>query len=420
MGKTFVEKMISRNMGTDVSVGDIVFIKPDFCISHENASSVCRTFKAIGVERVFDPDKIVITFDHTVPACSVEYANAHVITREFVAEQGISHFYDINGHGGVCHQIMCQEGYSAPGRVIIGSDSHTCTSGAMGALAIGVGRSEMAGVWATGDLWVRVPESIRINVTGRLRPGVGAKDFILKVIGDFRADGADYCSVEFCGDGIAAMSVSQRMTICNMCVEMGAKNAVCKPDEKVAEQLRAKMHGGAYEMVWADDAAEYKLVRDYDLDELVPGVAKPHTVDNWAPITEVAGTRVDQVLIGTCTNGRLEDLQAAAEILRGRQVKVRTIITPASVEILRAAIADGTLSALVDAGCTITSPGCGACIGLSYGVLGDGEVCVSTANRNFKGREGSKESQIYLASPMTAAWSALQGVISDPREAYTK
>lgn len=418
MGKTFAEKILSRCVGHDVSVGDIVFVKPDFCISHENASAVCTAFKKIGVDKVFDPDKIVLTFDHTVPASTVAYANAHRVVREFAAEQGIKRFYDMHKYGGVCHQIMCQEGYSAPGLVVVGSDSHTCTSGAMGAFAVGVGRTEMAGVWATGELWLKVPDSIKIEVTGDFKPGVEAKDLILKIIGDMRADGADYCSVEFSGDGIEKMSIADRMTICNMCVEMGAKNAVCKPDEKVIAALEGKAKSDKWEMVWADDDARYLASYRYSLEDIVPAVAKPHTVDNYATVSEIAGTKVDQALIGTCTNGRLEDLRAAAKVLKGKRVKVRTMITPASVEVYHHALKEGVLETLLLSGCTITPPGCGACIGLSSGVLGDHETCISTANRNFKGRMGSKEGFIYLASPTTAAWSALHGEIRDPREYF--
>ena len=354
---------------------------------------------------MFDPDKIVLTFDHTVPASTIAYANAHRVVRKFAKEQGIENFYDMNKYGGVCHQIMCQEGFSAPGLVIIGSDSHTCTSGAMGAFAVGVGRTEMAGVWATGELWLKVPDAISIEVTGDFQPGVGAKDLILRIIGDMRADGADYCSVEFYGDGIENMSIADRMTICNMCVEMGAKNAVCKPDDKVRAALEGKAKSDKWEMVWADDDAEYLASYRYSLEDIAPAVAKPHTVDNYATISEATGIKIDQALIGTCTNGRLEDLRAAAEVLKGRRVKVRTMITPASVEVYRQALKEGILETLLLSGCTITPPGCGACIGLSSGVLGDHDTCISTANRNFKGRMGSKEGFIYLASPMTAAWS---------------
>lgn len=416
MGKTFVEKVLGRCTGRDVSVGDIVFAKPDFCISHENASAVCTTFKKIDVDKVFDPNRIIITLDHTAPASTVNYANTHKVIREFVLEQGITNFFDMHRYVGVCHQIMCQEGFSAPGLIIIGSDSHTCTSGAMGAFAIGIGRGEMAGVWATGELWVRVPDTIKIEITGKFSPGVGAKDLILKIIGDLKTDGANYCSVEFFGDGIESMSISDRMTICNMCVEMGAKNAVCKPDQKVRDALVGKVKSNNWDMIWSDVDAKYLASYRYSLDDIVPAVAKPHTVDNYAPASEAVGIRIDQALIGTCTNGRLEDFRIAAEVLKDKRVKVRTMITPASVEIYHQALKEGILETLLLSGCTITPPGCGACIGLSSGVLGDGETCISTANRNFKGRMGSKEGFVYLASPMTVAWSALHGEIRDPRE----
>ena len=417
--KTFAEKLLSIKSGRDVYAGDLVFVSPDYCISHENASAVACAFNKLDAPGLFDPSRIVITFDHTVPCGTPEYANAHAFTRDFVKKHGIKHFYDLQDMGGVCHQMMCQEGFAAPGRLIIGSDSHTCTSGALGAFACGVGRTEMGCIWATGDTWLKVPESIHISVSGKPQPGVGAKDLILKIIGDITSNGADYCSVEFEGEAIENMSIGERMTICNMCVEMGAKNAVCKPDAKVTEYLASRAKPGVTDPVWADEGAVYKKKFEYKYDDIVPAVALPHNVDRYAPVTDVIGTDIHQVFIGTCTNGRLEDLRDAAEILSGRKVAVRTIVTPASKKIYMEALADGTLEVLMTAGCTVTPAGCGPCIGLGNGVLGDGENCLSTANRNFKGRMGNANSNIYLASPKTAAWSAVFGEIRDPRE-YVK
>lgn len=415
MGKTFAEKILGRAVGKEVQAGDIVIIKPDFCLSHENGSSVCKTFKSIGLKKVHDASKIVLVFDHTVPASTVAYANAQKVLRDFAHEQGISHFYDLNEHGGVCHQIMCQEGYALPGLIIVGSDSHTCTAGAMGAFATGIGRSEMAGVWATGELWLRVPESIKINVVGEFSSHVTAKDFILKVIGDLRCDGANYQSVEFCGPAIEKMSLAERMTICNMGIEMGAKNTVCQPDQSIFDKAKNNAKA-SWTPVWADDDAVYSSVFSYDLKDIVPAVAKPSSVDNYAPITEVLGTKIDQAYIGTCTNGRIEDLRIAASILAGKKVKVRTVVTPASCRIFEEAIAEGLITKLLLSGCTVCHPGCGACIGLCGGVLGDGEVCITTANRNFLGRMGSHLSEIYLASPASVAYAALNGEIRDPRD----
>ncbi len=419
MGKTFAEKALSRAAGYDVSSGDIVTVYPDFCLSHENSSSICSTFRTIGVDRVYDPDRIVIVFDHTVPPPAGSYADSQKVTREFVAEQGIKNFYDMNSLGGVCHQILCQEGYAAPGLLIVGSDSHTCTHGAMGAFATGIGRTEMATVWATGKLWLRVPESMKITVEGEFNPGVSAKDLILKIIGDVGGAGADYLSVEYHGSAIERMSIGERMTLCNMGVEMGSKNSVCKPDQKVFDHLKGRAKK-EWEVVWADDDAEYVRELTYDLSELEPAVALPGRVDNWAPVTEIEGKSIDQAFIGSCTNGRIQDLREAASIIRGNRVAVRTIIQPASVEIYREAIKEGLIEDFLAAGCVVNHPGCGPCVGVCGGILADNEVCVSTANRNFTGRMGSRTSELILASPMTAAASAVAGCISDPRKYIRK
>lgn len=416
MGLTFAEKVLGRASGRSVRAGDVVVVEPDFCMSHENASAIAGTFAKIGVKRVWNPEKIVIIFDHTVPAATAGYADVQKIVRDFAFAQGINNFYDLQSNGGICHQIMCQEGYAAPGLVTVGSDSHTCTHGAVGAFSTGIGRSEMASIWATGQIWLQVPQSIKVTVTGTFRKGVSAKDLILKILGDFKADGADYMSVEFHGEAIEAMSISERMTLCNMGVEMGAKNAVCRPDEKTAAFLAGKIKSPASTPLWADDDAVYATEVHYDLGQLTAGVAKPHTVDNYAPLAEVAGTVVHQAFIGSCTNARLDDLRLAASILKGRKVKVRTLVYPASREVMRGAMAEGLLETFLDAGCTICHPGCGPCAGVYGGLLATGEVCISTANRNFQGRMGDKNSQIYLASPMTAAWSAVCGEIRDASE----
>ena len=416
MGKTFAEKILSRAAGKSVAPGDIVIVEPDYCLSHENSSAVAKTFQTIGAEKVWNADKIVIVFDHTVPPSTEDYANAQKVSRDFIKAQGIKNFYDLQSFGGICHQIMCQEGYALPGSILVGSDSHTCTSGAMGAFAVGIGRSEVAAVWALGTIWLMVPESIRIWVEGKFPKGVTAKDLILKIIGDLGADGADYKSVEFDGPSIKDMSIAERMTICNMGVEMGAKTAVCIPDEKVIAYAKKHAKKSGWEAIWADQGAVYWAEHKYVLDDLVPAVARPSNVDNYAPVTEVIGTKIDQVFLGTCTNARLEDLRIAADIIKGKKVKVRTIVVPASCRVFQDAITEGVISILLEAGCTISHPGCGPCIGVYGGVLGDGEVCISTANRNFKGRMGSRESLIYLASPATAACSALFGEIRDPRD----
>lgn len=417
MGRTFAEKILGRAAGQDARAGDIVVVQPDFCMSHENASFISSTFGKIGVERVFDPSRIVIIFDHTVPASTAEYALSQKITREFVAKQGIGHFYDLNSCGGICHQIMSQEGYAVPGAVIVGTDSHTCTHGAFGAFATGIGRSEMAAVWATGEIWLSVPESIKINVEGSFPDGVYAKDLILKIIGDLGADGANYKAVEFHGESIAAMSMAERMTLCNMAIEYGAKSSACRPDAKTAAFIRGREKLSGKESLWADSDASYAEEYTYRLDSLVPCVAKPHAVDNYAAISEVVGTKIDQAFIGTCTNARLEDLRVSAAILKGRRVAVRTIVIPASVEVYRNAIKEGLIDCFLESGCTVSHPGCGPCIGVYGGCLAEEETVISTANRNFLGRNGARTSKIYLASPATVAWSAVNGCIGDPREA---
>ncbi|MCD8223769.1 MAG: 3-isopropylmalate dehydratase large subunit [Clostridiales bacterium] len=414
-GKTFAEKILGVAAGREVRAGDVVTVYPDFCMSHENTSSICSTFSEIGAETVYDPDRIVVIFDHTVPPSTAAYANSHIKTREFIEKQHIRHFYDMDKKGGICHQIMCQEGFAAPGLITVGADSHTCTHGAMGSFSTGIGRSEMAAAWATGKLWLRVPESLKIEVSGRFRPGVVAKDLILTIAGDITASGADYMSIEYHGDGIANMSIAERMTLCNMGVELGAKNSVCKPDEKVFDYLKGKAKK-EWRYIWADEGAEYRKTLYYNLDEIVPSLAMPGRVDNYAKITEFEGRRINQVFIGTCTNGRLEDLRVVNHILKGKTVRVRTIVQPASVEVFRKAISEGIVADLLDAGCVVEHPGCGPCIGVQGGVLGDGEVCVSTANRNFTGRMGSRSSEIILASPATAAACALAGAIADPRK----
>lgn len=416
MGKTFVEKALGRAAGREVSVGDIVVVKPDFCLSHENASAICQTFEKIGVDEVFDPNRIVIVFDHTVPPSTEAYALSQKVTRAFVAKQGITHFYDMNSMGGICHQIMCQEGYALPGTVIVGTDSHTCTEGALGAFSTGIGRSEMAAVWATGEIWLSVPESIQITVEGAFPKGVYAKDLILRIIGDIGADGANYQSVEFTGPAIAAMSVAERMTLCNMGIEMGAKNAVCPVDDKTLAFIDGRAKLDSFTPISPDADARYARKLHYDLNALVPCVAKPHTVDNCAPVREVAGQRIDQAFIGTCTNARIEDLRVAAAVLKGHKVRVKTIVIPASVETYLKALHEGLIDCFLQAGCVVGHPGCGPCIGVSGGVLAEDEVVISTANRNFKGRNGARSSFIYLASPATVACSAINGAITDPSE----
>lgn len=422
MAHTFAEKVLAKKVGLEsVSPGQIVTVRPDRLLTHDNTADIAQKFYRIGVEKVADPRMNVVVFDHVAPAANETYALNHKIIREFVAEQGIDAFYDVGE--GICHQVLPEQGHAWPGALIVGSDSHTPTAGAFGAFAAGIGRTEAAAVMATGELWLRVPESIRVGVNGRLPPRVMAKDVILHVIGDVGADGATYCSVEFAGETIRAMSVAGRMVLTNMAAEMGAKNAVVVPDATTYAWLNGRVDADEAtlrrwaEAVAPDADADYARVLTYDAAEIVPQVAKPHTVDNVAPVTEVAGTPIDQALIGTCTGGRLEDFRAAADILRGRHIAegVRLLVLPASRELLLDAITEGLVADLVAAGATLLNPGCGPCLGAHEGCMAPGEVTLSTANRNFKGRMGSKEAEIYLGSPATVAASALTGVITDPK-----
>jgi len=416
MGETFAEKLLARKAGLEAVVpGQIVTVQPDKLLTHDNTSAIAKTFRKIGVERIANPDINVIVLDHVVPAANETYAQGHKEIREFVQEQGISSFYDVGE--GICHQVLPERGHALPGTLIVGSDSHTPSHGAFGAFAAGIGRTEAAAVMATGEIWLRVPESLRIIVQGTLPDRVSAKDVVLHIIGDIGADGADYKSVEFAGPTIEAMSIGSRQVLCNMAAEMGAKNGYVAPDDTTRAWLEGRT-SVAYEEVHPDPDADYARVLTYDVSDLVPQVARPHTVDNVVPVGEVAGIEIDQALIGTCTNGRLEDLAAAAEILRGRKIsrRVRLLVLPASREVLLAAIAAGIVSDLVAAGATLLNPGCGPCLGAHEGCMAPGERTISTANRNFKGRMGSREAEIYLGSPATVAASALTGVITDPRD----
>ncbi len=416
MGLTFAEKALARKAGLEqVEPGQIVTVQPDKLLTHDNTAAIAKIFREIGVERVARPGINVIVLDHVVPAATEGHATNHQQTRRFVAEQGITNFYDVGE--GICHQVLPEKGHALPGYVIVGSDSHTPTAGAFGAFAAGIGRTEAAAVMATGEIWLMVPHSFRIVVKGPVPRGVYAKDIILHIIGDLGADGADYRSVEFAGPVIEEMSVASRMVLCNMAAEMGAKAGVVEPDDKTRAWLKGRTTV-SYEEVCADPDASYERVMEYDVGDLSPQVARPHTVDNVVPVTQVAGTRVDQAFIGTCTNGRLEDFEVAAGILRGRKVAphTRLLILPASREVLLAALAEGIVTDLVSAGAVVLNPGCGPCLGAHEGVMAPGEVTVSTANRNFKGRMGCKDSEIYLASPATVAASALTGEITDPKE----
>lgn len=414
--KTFAEKILAQKANLDEVVpGQIVEVTPDVALSHDNTAPIADIFRQIGVARVARPNMHVIVLDHACPASTTKHAQNHKDIRQFVAEQGIAHFYDVGR--GVCHQVLAEEGFTLPGALIVGSDSHTSTAGAFGAFAVGIGRSEMAAIMATARLWLRVPESLKVVVHGQLRPGVTSKDLALHVIGHLGADGGLYQSVEWHGEGVAALDMEARMVIPNMMAEMGAKNSYIPPDEVTLAWLKARARK-PFEPVYPDPDAIYAQVVEYDAETIEPVVAKPHTVDNVAPVNEVAGTRIDQAFLGTCTNGRLSDLAMAARILEGRKIApdVRMVVIPASSEVYLGALNAGYIRTFVEAGAVVESPGCGPCMGNHLGVPAEGEVTISTANRNFRGRMGTKESEIYLASPLVVAASAVAGRIVHPKD----
>ncbi|MCP4230751.1 MAG: 3-isopropylmalate dehydratase large subunit [bacterium] len=415
MGKTFAEMIFAARAGRDVVPGEIITVEPDYVLTHDNTAAISATFGKMGAKSVRYPDRLVIILDHVTPAAGEKYAINHQTARRFAAEMGVSNIYDVGC--GICHQVLPEEGFAAPGRFIVGSDSHTTTYGAFGAFSCGIGRSEAAAIWATGKIWLMCPESYRIEIRGELPKGCTPKDVILWIIGDLGADGALYKSVEFCGEAVEAMSVGGRMVLANMAVEFGAKNGYIAPDGKTEKWL-AEHDAGGYEAVYPDVDAKYEVELYYDVTTMSPVVAKPHTVDNTCEVTKVIGMKVDQVLLGTCTNGRLEDLIGAAEILKGRKVAsgVRLLVFPASREVQLVAMELGVLQSLAETGAVLMNPGCGPCLGAHQGVLAPGEACLSTANRNFKGRMGCSDAEIYLASPLTAAATAIEGVIADPRE----
>lgn len=416
MGKTFAEKALARASGeSEVVAGQIVDARPDVALSHDNTAPIARTFYSLGIDRVKYPDRLAITLDHAVPAPSTQHAQNHAEVRQFVAKQGVRNFFEVGR--GICHQVLSEEALVLPGELILGSDSHTTHFGWLGAFGAGVGRSEMAAIWATGELWLRVPESILIVIDGELPPGVTTKDLCLKIIGDLGADGGLYLSVEFTGTTLEALSFDSRMVIPNMMAEFGAKNAYLAPDDRLLEWLQGRANRD-FTPLYPDPDANYLAVHHFDASTLEPMVARPHTVDNVVPISEVAGTPVQQAFLGTCTNGRLEDLAAAADVLRGRHVApgTRLLVIPASSRVYLDAMEQGYLTTLMEAGAVIGTPGCGPCMGNHMGVPAPGEATISSANRNFRGRMGTRDSEIYLASPAVVAASAVTGVLTDPRE----
>ena len=417
MGKTFAEKVLASKSGHEsVEAGQIVTVRPDHLLTHDNTAAIIgKIGDDLAGYGVADREMPVIVIDHVVPAANEKTATNHRKVREFVKKFGIANFYDVGE--GICHEVLMAKGHALPGNLIVGSDSHTCTYGAVGAFATGIDRTEAAAILLTGKTWFKVPHSMKIVLAGELRPPVSAKDLVLTIIGDISASGANYMSVEFHGN-VGALDFESRMTVSNMGVEMGAKNAVFPVDDVTERYLQNIGAVGKWEPVWADDDAVYQKTLEYDLSKIVPVVATPHKVDNVTAAGELGDITINQFLIGTCTNGRLGDLQTAAAILRGKHVHPgsRLLVLPASRDILLEAVNDGTIPMLIDSGAMVLPPGCGPCLGAHQGVLAPGERCLSTANRNFKGRMGCKDAEIYLASPATVAASALEGRIVDPTD----
>jgi len=415
MGKTLAEKILSLKSHGEAEAGDIVIADVDLAFIQDTTGPLTiRQFKQSGFEALAKPQQTIIFLDHAAPSPAQQLSNDHIFLRRF-AEETSCGIYDVGE--GICHQLVA-ENLANPGDVIVGADSHTVTAGALGAFATGMGSSDVAVALALGKTWFRVPESILIELNGAFPRGVHAKDLVLYLIGQIGADGANYKALEFSGEALTRITMSQRLTIANMAVEAGAKVGLFPADEITRDFLREHGRGDKYKPLSADTGANYEQVTPVNLNQLEPMVSLPHAVDNVRPVAQVKGVKIQQAFIGTCTNGRLEDLAVAAKILKGKKTRAgtRLLIAPASKQVLIQAIGRGYIQGLVEAGAVILPPGCAACLGLHQGVLGDGEVCLSTANRNFKGRMGNPEAMIYLASPATAAASAIKGEITDPRD----
>lgn len=414
MGNTIIEKIIRHNTGeAQVKPGDIVTVNVDRVMIHDIfIPFVAEKFEEMGFQKLWDPDKVVLIYDHLVPASQLDDTRHFRVGDAFAAKYGMK---NVHRSDGICHQLMTEAGYVKPGNVVFGTDSHTTTYGCVGAFSSGIGYTEMASILGTGTMWIKVPETIKIVIDGELPANVMSKDIILRIIGDLRADGATYCALEFSGSTVEKMSVASRMTMSNMAIEAGAKCALFTPDEKTAEYCEIRLNDFQKSLTGDADAV-YKKTLVYKAEDLVPVMACPSQVDKIENVSSLEGTEIDQVFIGSCTNGRLEDLMAAAEVLKGRKVAdyVKLIVTPASRKIYRQALANGTLDILAEAGAVITHPGCGLCCGRTGGILSDGERVVATNNRNFLGRMGTSKVEIYLASPKTAAACAAAGKIVCP------
>jgi len=412
-----IEKILARASGKgEVTPGEIVEASVDMAMIHDLTGPLTiESFRKIGIRKVWDNQRIVVIFDHLVPANSEKAAKLHSIVREFATEQKIPNFYDV-GRGGICHQVMPEKGHVRPGELIVGADSHTCTYGAFGAFATGIGATDMAAVFATGALWLKVPHVIKVNVEGQFQRYVTPKDLILNIMGEIKADGAIYKGIEFAGSTIRNMSVDGRMTMCNMAIEVSAKTGIVEPDEITLNYIK-KRTNKPFQVFKNDPDADYEKILSLDVTNMEPQVSCPHSVDNVKPASEVAEVSIDQAFIGSCTNGRIEDLRLAANLLKGKKVRngVRMIVVPASQEVYLQALQEGLLEIFLKAGAIVGNPTCGPCLGGHLGLLAPGEVGISSSNRNFVGRMGSPEAKVYLASPLTVAASAITGKITNPR-----
>ncbi len=414
---TITEKILTRAAGrAAVEPGDLVNANIDVVMCHEvTTPPAIRMLAEHGIEGVCDPDRIVITPDHFQPAKDIKSAELHKRLDDWAKKHGIKNYYRV-GRAGVCHALLPEQGHIRPGEVIVGGDSHTCTYGAFGAFSTGIGSTDLAAAIATGELWFKVPPSIKFVLNGKLGKGVYSKDVILMILARIGTDGALYKAMEFVGDAVTDMSMEARMTITNMAIEAGGKSGIMNVDDVTRQYLAGRLKDNRDYTVFESDAdAVYESVEEFDCDKLEPMVALPHLPSNGAAISECAGKAMDQAYIGSCTNGRIEDLRVAAEILKGRQVAIRTIVVPATPDIWHQADKEGLFDVFYEAGCVVSAPTCGACLGGFMGILAGGERCVSTTNRNFVGRMGSPKSEVYLASPATAAASAVEGKLTDPR-----
>ncbi|MDR5683367.1 MAG: 3-isopropylmalate dehydratase large subunit [Armatimonadota bacterium] len=418
MGMTITEKILAYHANLPkVEPGDLVECRVDMLFANDiTAPLAIQQFQRIGVDRVFDPDRVAFVLDHYSPAKDIASAEQCRITREFVRKHGLAHFYDV-GRAGIAHVLLAEEGFVAPGEVFVGADSHTCNHGALGAFATGVGSSDLAAAMATGRLWFRVPPTLHFVFRGTLPRWVTGKDLVLRIIGDIGVDGARYAAMEFAGPVLQQLSMDERFSITNMAVEAGAKNGIMEPDEAVLDWVRPRARR-PFQPVYGDPDASYAAVYEYDVTDMQPVVSAPPSPANVLPVAEVSGVRVDQCFIGTCTNGRIEDLRQAAQVLAGRRIhpNVRLLVIPASPHVYRQALEEGLIQVFLDAGGAVSTPTCGPCIGGHMGVLAEGEVCVSTSSRNFIGRMGHRGSKTYLSNAAVAAAAAVAGKLVHPDE----